>query len=897
MAALRPLVLLYQEFASVSIPASVPDLNTIIVGPAYHCQDYPADSANTSGGLYGDREAANIPTGGGAIGLPVFGSDAIIIADPPNNAVGATLVSSSVDVWMEDMHLQITDDEGVAACDFTAVAPDENLFSDGTGSKDFQALGVRPGDRFVTTGSLGPAETVEFVIQEVGGWAGSTLSVWQLRMTANYTAVGTDIDGAAYAAGDPTERTYRIERVLDTAQVGTSFVEVLGNQISIKGGMTHLYDVTGDGTDETLLVTAGDTFIVYCSLRQDLAVVNEIEDTDDIEAAVGPIDERNPLAVGLFVALQNTETPIYYIGTQKDSINGAVDRLAGYTDVLDELEARKDIFAIVPLSAAPAVLAAYRAHVVGLATPEKGNFRHVIGAADLLPTTKVTSAASITGTTEEVAADIVDLVFSTHADTFLATGVRANDNFYIPLDASGSREGAYVVDEVLAVGDGIRLTTAIAANAGAGAEVYYILRGTGQVNRTLTAATVFTPASMIVTNTEFLATDVGKVIRFSGGSGPPDASPIGAGNYDFLITAVSVGVSATLLAAANWTLTPTGTLATILDPVVSTVDNSAPATPVHAPATVFSRKAYRQLLDTGAAFSTDGVLPGDLLEITMPPSVGGTDFTTVTPYSAAVFSVLSENRLLLVADSDIPVVDYTTPQATVGYRVTRSLSKLDQVTDLVLIPPSYAEKRLSIVFPDLVTVAGVQNEKTGVQSQQSSVYLACAVGGMSAGLPPHQGFTNIGIAGISEIHNSSRYFSEDQLEDLSNSGYYLFVQDTKVTLPYALHQLTTDVTSLESGEFSFVKNFDYVSRFYKDILDDFLGKYNVIDEVLDVLREALNGGTEQLLTQKYPRIGTPVKSAIIDRIEVLAGSKDRVEVYMDLDMPYPLNRVGLHLRA
>jgi hypothetical protein len=535
---------------------------------------------------------------------------------------------------------------------------------------------------------------------------------------------------------------------------------------------------------------------------------------------------------------------------------------------------------------------------VGLATPEKSNFRHVIGAADILPTTKVVAAASITGTTEEVGADIVDLVFSDHEDTFLAAGVRANDNFYIAADSVPARIGAHVVDEVLAVGDGIRLTAAIAVGVGGGTtESYYVLRGTGQVNRVFTAATVFTPASQIVTNTEFLDTDVGKVVRFSGGSGPTDDSPIAAGNQDFLITAVTAGVDATLEAAANWTLTPTGCVTTILDPVVSTVDNSVPATPVIEPCGLDTRKAYRQLLDTGATFSSDGVLPGDLLEIVMPPAVGGTDFTTVAPYNAAVFSVVSENRLLLVADSDIPVVDYTAPQTTVGYRVSRSLSKLDQVTDLVAIPASFAEKRVSIVFPDLVTVSGVQNEKTGVQSQQSSVYLACAVGGMSAGLPPHQGFTNIGIAGITEIHNSSRYFSEDQLTTLSNSGYYLFVQDTKSSLPYALHQLTTDVTSLQSGEFSFVKNFDYVSRFYKDIVDDFLGKYNVIDEVLDVLREALNGGTEQLLTQKFPRIGTPVITASVTSITVLDGSEDRVEVYMDLDMPLPLNRVGLHLVA
>ena len=884
MAALRPLVLVFQEFESVSIPAAVPSLNTIIVGPAYHCRDYPEDSDNIGAGNYGSLTAENDVAGGGAAGIPVPGSDAIIVSDPPDNAVGAELVENSLSVWMENVHLQIVEGTG----DFTPTAPDENLFTSTSGD-NFEELGVRPGDRFVTTNN----ETVAFIIQEVGGYDGSSLSTDQLRMTTNYTTSGVDINGDDYTGGQFDERSFRVERVLDSAEMSDAFVEVDENEITIKGGLTYLYDVSEDGIDQALQVNYAEILIAYCSLRQDLALINEIDSTDDVEAAVGAIDERNPLAVGLFVALQNTNTPIRYIGIQSDSINGAVDRLTGYTDVLPELEARKDLFAIVPLTSDTAVLSAYLANVVGLATPEKSNFRCVIGSADTLPTTRVLSEASTVGTTEEVSGDDVDIVVSDHPESFSDAGVRSGDTFYLVDDGSG-REGGYEIEEVLPVGDGIRVDADLAVSAGAGAEQYYILRGTGEVDRGINLP-VTPSGSDEILSVEAVATDVGKVIRLDGG----DDSPVGAGNKDFLITAVSVGTSWTVAANAGTWSDTTIRNATILNPVVSTTDNTIPAVPVNAPATVVSRQAFRQVLDVSATFLSDGVISGDILEVPLPPAdtaPGNADFDSV--YTAVVNTVLSENRVLLVPGTDIPIVDTTVAQiGDLGYRVIRNLSKFDQVAELVAIPSSFDNKRLTIVFPDRCTIAGVQNNQTGVQSRQPGYYLSCAVGGMSAGLPPHQGFTNIGIAGISEVHNSSRYFSEDQLEELSNSGYYLFVQDTQASIPYCLHQLTTDVTSLESGEFSFVKNFDFVSRFYKDIADDFLGKYNVIDEVLDVLREAINGGTEQLLTRKFPRIGTPILSATIDRIEVLDGSKDRVEIFLDAEFPYPLNRIGLHIRA
>lgn len=891
MAALRPVTLLFQEFATVSTPAAVPTLSTVIVGPAYHIADYPDDAATNSGGTYGSRTADNIVAGGGAEGLPVSGSDAIVLADPPGNAVGAILDADSVEIWMDDVHLQIVADDGIVG-DFSTTAPNENLFTAGSG-EDFYALGVRVGDLLISTGTAGDNETISQTIMEVGGEPGGALegSADSLRVTANYAAAGLDISGVSYSGGDPENRHWRVERVVSGIELSSSFIEIIDNEIAIKGGITHLIDIDEDDTDEAVTVVAADLYVSYRSLRQDLSLLDEISDPDLIEARVGRIDERNPLAVGLHVALQNTGTPIKYVGIQTDSLNGNVDRLSGYQGTLSELAARSDIFGVVPLSADPSVIAALQTHVNTMADPERAKFRCVIGSVDILPAELTIADASTTGTTENYGADIVNVVVTDHSESFSDAGVRAGDKLYIVADGVAARVGEHTIAEVYTKGDAVRLEDAITVGTGTAGERYYVLRGTGQVNRVCVATAAADTGTTDFSCAEALATDVGKVLRLTGGV--TDESP--SGNQDFLITAFSAGVW-TVEADANWTLEPSGLTATILDPITSTVDVSTPSTPVIEDVSLDTRKPFRQLLDASASFITDGVVVGDILEVVYPPEASGTDFDTA--YTAVIAEVISENRVLLAANSDIPVTSSDVVQtATVGNRVVRALSRSAQVTELVSIPQGYSDTRVVLVFPDLCDVAGVQNNKTGVASPQPTCYLACAVGAMSASLPAHQGFTNLQVAGVSAVHNSSRYFDDDQITELSNAGFYLFLQATRSSAPYCLHQLTTDTSTVKLMEFSCRRTYDKVSRFYQDIVDDFIGRYNVTPEVLDVLRASINGGTDQLKTEKFPRIGTPIISATIASVEILDGASDRVEIYMDIDFPNPLNRVGLHLRA
>jgi hypothetical protein len=287
----------------------------------------------------------------------------------------------------------------------------------------------------------------------------------------------------------------------------------------------------------------------------------------------------------------------------------------------------------------------------------------------------------------------------------------------------------------------------------------------------------------------------------------------------------------------------------------------------------------------------------------VPNPLTGVDYTTNTPYEYAVAYIPSENEVILDTNEDVIAQDPEAGDTDLNFRINRDLTKDDQVDELVAISASVNSRRVVLVWPNEVEVTDLPDgSKTRAVAStpedadvQPGYYLAAVVGALTAGLPSHQGFSNLGIAGVDKINNSSRYFSDSQLTELSDGGWFVFAQATESSAPYCIHQLTTDPDTLESGEYSLVKNFDFIALFFQDILDDFLGEYNINEETLGFLNQALETGIDVLKLRRFAKIGAPINNASVTSLEESSSSADTVEIYMDVDMPKPLNTIELHL--
>lgn len=277
--------------------------------------------------------------------------------------------------------------------------------------------------------------------------------------------------------------------------------------------------------------------------------------------------------------------------------------------------------------------------------------------------------------------------------------------------------------------------------------------------------------------------------------------------------------------------------------------------------------------DASAEFMTDDIAPGDSIEIVSGP------LASAGPY--IIDSVVNENRLkIMVAD------EFVSEEAPLNYTITRALSKDQQAAEIEAKSNSLGSKRCLMTYPNIAVVDDVE---------LSGIYLNCILGGMICGLPAQAGLTNKGAAAVDGIKNSNFYFTDDQLDTIASGGTCIFVQQSENSLPYVRHQLTTDMTSLETKEISVVKNNDYLSIFFRDIVKKYLGEWNVTPELLDVLSQAISAGIEFQILSKIEKIGAPLIDATIETLEVSEISADRVEIFIDTTQPRPLNNIGLHM--
>lgn len=785
---IRPVVLVYQDIATPTVTPTTPDLNCLVVGPAYHIQDYFQPGSTST---YADKEdilisaAYGVLEGDPSVALPT-GSAVITVAEPPSNATGALLDADSVQVYFDEARVVINSaSNGVTtASSNTFTSAGATWATAGTGK-------VLPGDR--VTIKDGTTNVISRTVLEV-------VSDTSLTFTA-------DVPSSGFVAG--SGQTFRITRQLNDQAIDASKFAVSGNAITVDGGVQ--LTVTGQGAKP---VEYAKVYIEYRSLRQDLTELDTVESVLEIESKLGRLDARNPLASGAYVALQNTTSVVQFVGVLSND-------LTGHTQVRDSLSSRPDVYAIVPLTADTSVLSMWNLDCVGLALPDESEgrpqrFRVVIGSGEL-PVTKEIVPASSTG--ESVV----------KASTAPATITR------IALTGTASLITAGVIP-------GDKLTVTVTSAAGT------VALGT------------YTVAS--VASASILEVDTG----------------------DAFASAGTCNITAQIFQA---------------DGVTSRLGSAA----LTGVVTSAGDDLYLMLKDPSGTFIASGVAAGDLIQIPADPNTTITSSSTLVSYVVA--SVISDQRLLIANNGqDESTVANELPHgvkrtggaavtlASINYQIVRTLSKSQQVTNLVATAQSFKSKRTVLVWPDTCNVAGI----TGGTSQPG-YYLACAVGGMTAGLPSQQGFTNLGIAGVSRIYNSNTYFSDSQLTDLSNGGWYVFAQQTPTSLPYTIHQLTTDPTSLESGEYSVVKNFDFVSMFFVDILEQYLGQYNVTSQTLTLIQAALTTGGELLRLRSVAKIGAPLTSFSITQLAVSPNSGDRILCYLAIGLPKPLNVIELHLVA
>lgn len=282
------------------------------------------------------------------------------------------------------------------------------------------------------------------------------------------------------------------------------------------------------------------------------------------------------------------------------------------------------------------------------------------------------------------------------------------------------------------------------------------------------------------------------------------------------------------------------------------------------------------LTDATATFVADGVVAGDTVVIVDSLNAAIIGSTTVA-------QVLNNNMIQLsLATANTAL--------SVSYYIKRIYSRTQQAANVKAASTTFNSKRVINIQPDIVGIS-----INGVTKYLPGYYLAAAVGGMVAGFPVQQGFTNIGVAGITDLRHSNYYFTKAQLNTMAEAGTFLFVQDSQGGIPYCRHELTTDISVLQYRELLVVKNWDFASYYFYDKMKPFIGSWNITPDTINTIRQTLNASISLLKGKKLPKIGPPLLNGTIATLEQDSANKDTVNVVINIELVYPLNYLAIYL--
>jgi hypothetical protein len=264
-------------------------------------------------------------------------------------------------------------------------------------------------------------------------------------------------------------------------------------------------------------------------------------------------------------------------------------------------------------------------------------------------------------------------------------------------------------------------------------------------------------------------------------------------------------------------------------------------------------------------------------------SVSGTRITLRVAFSSGLntdgfFSTSSLPANLLQAGFSVHVrgAQLVTPDGSPDYAaIAKAYAELGR---------SYANRRVYMVAPEKTgaTVDGTEQELPGY-------YICAALAGMTGQLAPQQGFTNYPVTGFTRVTGSNDRFSRLQMNAATAGGAYWVIQNTAGGPLSTRHQLSTDLTSIETRELSITKVVDFMAKMLRGGLRNFIGKFNITQPFLDTLSTVVQGMLNFAIEQGV------IVGGDLNNIIQSSDQPDAVLIDVTLDPPYPCNYLRLTL--
>lgn len=203
-----------------------------------------------------------------------------------------------------------------------------------------------------------------------------------------------------------------------------------------------------------------------------------------------------------------------------------------------------------------------------------------------------------------------------------------------------------------------------------------------------------------------------------------------------------------------------------------------------------------------------------------------------------------------ITEDDIPVTGATVTIKVRGAQIDTASSsgKTEQCQTLADAGQGLGYRRMLFVQPDQfgATVQGTEQLVKGY-------YAACALAGQASQKHPADPHSDVPITGLNRPVGSNKRYSSNQMNLAAGGGVWWFVQDRDGGPVYTRHQLTTDVSSIETQEFSILKALDFMSIHLQLIMRRLTGNRNIDSQYLDLISMVLQGTLDYFVKTRCAR--------------------------------------------
>jgi hypothetical protein len=256
-------------------------------------------------------------------------------------------------------------------------------------------------------------------------------------------------------------------------------------------------------------------------------------------------------------------------------------------------------------------------------------------------------------------------------------------------------------------------------------------------------------------------------------------------------------------------------------------------------------------------------------------------------------SVVTVNAIALVGNDDDfyyedgapafpdPIVDRP---FTVAVRGAVVANLTEEAIAYAALAQGFANRRVVMTTPDQAKAS-----IDGLEQIIDGYYMNAALAGLTSSKNPQDPLTNVDITGFTGVIGGTDRYGEAQLKIMDGGGLWNIFQEADGQPIRTRHQLTTDMSSVQVREFSITTAVDFVAKFVRGGLRNFIGRFNITTNVQDAISITLDGLGAFMISQGV------LSSFTVNRIAQSETQPDKLEIDVTLGVLFPLNEIQVRL--